>query len=74
MARDRLYLDHAATTPYDKIASVGMFEHVGRAHMAEYFGKAFELQQKLGPIFDVTMDCEDGAPTVPLSAAPPSRS
>lgn len=22
---------------YDKIASVGMFEHVGRAHMAEYF-------------------------------------
>jgi citrate lyase subunit beta/citryl-CoA lyase len=26
-------------------------------------GKAFELQQKLGPIFDITMDCEDGAPT-----------
>ncbi|MBZ0235731.1 MAG: CoA ester lyase [Deltaproteobacteria bacterium] len=25
--------------------------------------KAFELQQKLGPIFDITMDCEDGAPT-----------
>ncbi len=26
-------------------------------------GKAFELQGKLGPIFDITMDCEDGAPT-----------
>src|SRR5215211_4891110 len=25
-------------------------------------GKAFELQAKLGPVFDVTMDCEDGAP------------
>lgn len=25
-------------------------------------GKAFELQDKLGPIFDITMDCEDGAP------------
>ncbi|HTJ45120.1 MAG TPA: aldolase/citrate lyase family protein [Kofleriaceae bacterium] len=24
--------------------------------------KALELQQKLGPIFDITMDCEDGAP------------
>lgn len=23
--------------PFDKIASVGMFEHVGRAHMTEYF-------------------------------------
>lgn len=26
-------------------------------------GKALELQQKLGPIFDITCDCEDGAPT-----------
>ncbi len=25
-------------------------------------GKAFSLQEKLGPIFDITMDCEDGAP------------
>ncbi len=26
-------------------------------------GKAFGLQEKLGPIFDITMDCEDGAKT-----------
>jgi citrate lyase subunit beta/citryl-CoA lyase len=26
-------------------------------------GKALELQAKLGPLFDITMDCEDGAPT-----------
>ncbi len=25
-------------------------------------GKAFELQAQLGPVFDITMDCEDGAP------------
>lgn len=24
--------------------------------------KAFELQQQLGPVFDITCDCEDGAP------------
>src|SRR5687768_4608575 len=23
--------------------------------------KAMELQQKMGPVFDITMDCEDGA-------------
>lgn len=26
-------------------------------------GKALELQSRLGPIFDITCDCEDGAPT-----------
>jgi citrate lyase subunit beta/citryl-CoA lyase len=29
----------------------------------ERIAKAFELQSKLGGIFDITMDCEDGAPT-----------
>ncbi len=29
--------------PYDKIASVGMFEHVGRAQLPEYFGKIRRL-------------------------------
>ncbi|MDX2505840.1 MAG: aldolase/citrate lyase family protein [Gammaproteobacteria bacterium] len=26
-------------------------------------GKAFQLQKKLGPVFDITCDCEDGAET-----------
>ncbi len=26
-------------------------------------GKAMDLQDKIGPIFDITCDCEDGAPT-----------
>ena len=29
--------------PWDKIASVGMFEHVGQAHMAAYFAKIYRL-------------------------------
>jgi cyclopropane-fatty-acyl-phospholipid synthase len=29
--------------PYDAISSIGMFEHVGRARMLEYFGRLFEL-------------------------------
>jgi cyclopropane-fatty-acyl-phospholipid synthase len=34
-------LDESA--PYDKIASVGMFEHVGRARLPEYFAKIHRL-------------------------------
>ncbi len=29
----------------------------------ERIGKAFETQAKMGGVFDITMDCEDGAPT-----------
>ena len=29
--------------PFDKIASVGMFEHVGRAHMGHYFATVYRL-------------------------------
>ena len=36
----------APAQPFDKIASVGMFEHVGRAQMAAYFG---QLQHLLRP-------------------------
>ena len=31
------YRELKPAEPFDKIASVGMFEHVGRAHMHEYF-------------------------------------
>jgi cyclopropane-fatty-acyl-phospholipid synthase len=34
------------TEPFDKIASIGMFEHVGRARLPEYFAK---LQRLLAP-------------------------
>jgi cyclopropane-fatty-acyl-phospholipid synthase len=34
--------------PFDKVVSVGMFEHVGRARMSTYFDKAFELTKPGG--------------------------
>ena len=40
------------TTPYDKIASVGMFEHVGRAQLVEYFSKLRRLLRPGGIIMN----------------------
>jgi cyclopropane-fatty-acyl-phospholipid synthase len=39
------YRDHAKTHPesYDRIISIGMFEHVGRAHYATYFKAIADL-------------------------------
>ena len=37
------YRDLPEAEPYDKIASVGMFEHVGRAQMPAYFAKIYGL-------------------------------
>ena len=37
------YRDLAEDRPYDKIASVGMFEHVGRINMTGYFEKIMRL-------------------------------
>jgi cyclopropane-fatty-acyl-phospholipid synthase len=39
----RDYREIAEDRPYDKIASVGMFEHVGRALLPTYFGKLHRL-------------------------------
>ncbi|MFT0851079.1 cyclopropane-fatty-acyl-phospholipid synthase family protein [Achromobacter sp. F4_2707] len=38
--------------PYDKIASVGMFEHVGRAHLVSYFSKLRRLLRPGGLIMN----------------------
>ena len=38
--------------PYDKIASVGMFEHVGRAQLVEYFSKLRRLLKPGGLIMN----------------------
>lgn len=37
------YRDVPEEAPYDKIASVGMFEHVGRKNLPTYFAKIFRL-------------------------------
>jgi cyclopropane-fatty-acyl-phospholipid synthase len=37
------YRDLEIDQPFDKIVSVGMFEHVGEAHLPEYFSRAWRL-------------------------------
>lgn len=39
----RDYRELPEAQPFDKISSVGMFEHVGQANMAAYFGKIMRL-------------------------------
>ena len=39
----RDYRDMTENRPFEKIASVGMFEHVGQANMGDYFGKIMRL-------------------------------
>jgi cyclopropane-fatty-acyl-phospholipid synthase len=48
--RDYRELDCAE--PFDKIASVGMFEHVGQAHMADYFGTIHRLLKPGGLVLN----------------------
>ena len=38
--------------PFDKISSVGMFEHVGRANMGAYFGKIHDLLKPGGLVLN----------------------
>lgn len=38
--------------PYDKIASVGMFEHVGRRNLPVYFGKIYRLLRAGGLVMN----------------------
>lgn len=38
--------------PFDKISSIGMFEHVGRANIAAYFGKLYRLVKPGGLIMN----------------------
>lgn len=46
------YRDLPETEHFDKIASVGMFEHVGQANMAGYFGKIHRLLKPGGLVMN----------------------
>lgn len=46
------YRDVPEHGSYDKIASVGMFEHVGRAHLADYFRKIHALLKPGGLVLN----------------------
>jgi cyclopropane-fatty-acyl-phospholipid synthase len=46
------YRDVPETEPYDKVASVGMFEHVGRENLPVYFGKIARLMRPGGLVLN----------------------
>ncbi|BCM25209.1 SAM-dependent methyltransferase [Methyloradius palustris] len=46
------YRDLPAELPFDKIASVGMFEHVGKRNLREYFDKIYSLLKPDGLVMN----------------------
>ena len=46
------YRTLTASETFDKIASVGMFEHVGRRHLREYFDKIYSLLKPGGLVLN----------------------
>ena len=46
------YRDVPEDVPYDKIASVGMFEHVGRKNLPVYFAKVYRLLKAGGLVMN----------------------
>ena len=48
----RDYLDLPEEAQYDKVASVGMFEHVGKRKYATYFGKIFRVLKPGGMVLN----------------------
>jgi len=46
------YRDLPTDLPFDKIASVGMFEHVGKRHLPEYFDKIYSLLKPNGLVMN----------------------
>ena len=46
------YRDVAEEGAYDKVASVGMFEHVGRRNLRDYFSKIFRLLKPGGLVLN----------------------
>jgi len=55
------YRDVPEDTSYDKIASVGMFEHVGRKNFPVYFGKISKLLKPGGLVMNhgITLNARD---------------
>ena len=57
------YRDVPENAPFDKIASVGMFEHVGKRNLPAYFGKIYRLLKPGGMVMNhgiTTNSLEDG--------------
>jgi cyclopropane-fatty-acyl-phospholipid synthase len=59
----RDYRDLPGRTVFDKVSSVGMFEHVGRAKLREYFAAAFQALRPGGLLLNSgIIELEDARP------------
>lgn len=61
----RDYRDVGEPGAFDKLVSVGMFEHVGESRLAEYFGRAFRLLRPGGVFLNHGIACNPAFPPVP---------
>ncbi len=61
----RDYRDVEGPETFDKLVSVGMFEHVGESRLAEYFGRAFRLLRPGGVFLNHGIACHPAFPPVP---------
>jgi cyclopropane-fatty-acyl-phospholipid synthase len=61
----RDYRDVGEPGDFDKLVSVGMFEHVGESRLAEYFGRAFRLLRPGGVFLNHGIACNPAFPPVP---------
>jgi cyclopropane-fatty-acyl-phospholipid synthase len=61
----RDYRDVGGAGAFDKLVSVGMFEHVGESRLSEYFLRAFSLLRPGGVFLNHGIACNPSAPPVP---------
>jgi cyclopropane-fatty-acyl-phospholipid synthase len=61
----RDYRDVGETGVYDKLVSVGMFEHVGKGRLSEYFRRAFSLLRPGGVFLNHGIACNPAFPPIP---------
>lgn len=64
----RDYRELHASESYDKLVSVGMFEHVGKSRLQEYFKRAFRLLRPGGVFLNHGIACNPGFPPIPGSS------
>ena len=64
----RDYRELDASGSYDKLVSVGMFEHVGKSRLQEYFKGAFRLLRPGGVFLNHGIACNPGFPPIPGSS------
>jgi cyclopropane-fatty-acyl-phospholipid synthase len=69
----RDYRESPDAEAYDKVASVGMFEHVGRSHLAEYFARVYRALRPGGLFLNHgIIDLEDARPPSLGAPSPPA--